>query len=284
MVHIPFVDAAKRAWASWPVAPSVLLAAVGACVWFWFHPSSGEAIAVLGAVAAMRAFEKWGPKEEFCWTVVVFALLFVELHSIRENDREVARERDQEAQRFKSIADGLSKTIRNSQVSIANSQIAFDVTLERMERLDKLSRESIDQVTGGDGFVYIDIVKPPVDKDGLSLRTVVHGKYVIRGVRYEITEGRPPYIPTNQQINDLLTGRFHGSAQVGELHPAVTMILGRVYHPSLKDGGYYNINIDAMNGNVNEKLEVRYEPTLQNWNRSITVTRNSTVIFSSNWW
>jgi hypothetical protein len=155
--------------------------------------------------------------------------------------------------------------------------------MDRMETLGKLSKKNVDAVTGGDGFAYIDIVSIPVDNGGMSLIAAVRGKNVIRGVAYELTEGRPPYVPTDAQMNDILAGRA-ASTTLGDLTPQSGRLIGRVLHPSIKDGGYYNINMLALNGSVNEKLEVRYDSAKHRWNRKMTVTRVNKVIFTSDWY
>jgi hypothetical protein len=199
-------------------------------------------------------------------------------HDRNAHDEQVSKDQRTENDRFAAL---LKSQESSFATVMKQNQDESSATLARIEKVARLSKENVDAVTGGDGFAYVDIVVVPVDKNGLSLMAVVHGKNVIRGVMYELTEGRPPYIPTDAQMNDILAGRSR-NVTIGDLTPATSRLLGNVLHPSLAEGGYSNINLFALNGSVNEKLEVRYEPG-GHWNRTITVTRVDTVVFKSDW-
>src|ERR1022692_3506439 len=139
---------ARRLLASWQFALCLLLAAAAGAIWFWFHPSLGGAIAVLGAMAALMSIREIGPREKFAWSIMVFALLGVELHAIRHSDEELAESRKKENEAFQAIATGITK-------SISNSDKSFALTMGRMNTIVELSSENIKNVTGGDSFCYL---------------------------------------------------------------------------------------------------------------------------------
>ena len=86
----------------------------------------------------------------------------------------------------------------------------------RMETLSKLSRQNIEEVTGGNDFLYFEIVVIPIDGNGMSLTAYVKGTHTIRQVNYEMIEGRPPYLPTDKSLNDFMAGR-HPNIQLGDI-------------------------------------------------------------------
>lgn len=247
------------------------------------QPPIGTYIAILaflGILITVRVPE--GRWSKVFWILAFLGLLLCEVrnlyHDRTAHDEQIRKDQRAENDRFAALL----KSQENSFAAVMKqNQDESSAALTRIEKVTRLSKENVDAVTGGDGFAYVDIVVFPVDKDGLSLMAVVHGKNVIRGVMYELTEGRPPYIPTDAQMNDILAGRSR-NVTIGDLTPSASRLLGNVLHPSLAKGGYYNINMFALNGSVNEKLEVRYEPG-GFWNRTLTVTRLNTVVFKSDW-
>jgi hypothetical protein len=145
MDSTPPASQAKAIWNSWQVSFALWLASASSCLWFWFHPSTGAAIAVLGAVAAIMSIREIGPREKFFWMVVIFGLLSVELRSIKNDDAERAAEREKETKAFTDIGTGI-------QTSITNSEQQFQETVSRVERVSGLAEKSIATVTGGDSF------------------------------------------------------------------------------------------------------------------------------------
>lgn len=246
-----------------------------AAYWVQSPPSVGTAIALLGiagVIMAVRA-DHFSRTEKVVWVILASMLFYAETRAIKaeseKHDREQAELRIEENESFADV--------------LRQERRSFDTTMARMERLSQLSKENVDSVTGGNDFIAVDILSPPVDRDGVSLIAVTSGTHVIREARYQLTEGRPPYLPTQAEFNDLLAGRLPPgviAGPLGDVVPAISTPV-RVMHPSLEQVAYYNINIYALNGTTNEKLEVRYNAGA--WERKFTITRNNKVLRRSDW-
>lgn len=256
-----------------------------ACV-FFLHPPRppvGTYIACLAALAVVVTI--WPPESNWSkagWLLIFFACTGLEIATLyqerTENQKQQADVRSSERSAFQSIVDGLK-------TSISNNQLAFSQTMKRMERLDALSRENVDEVTGGNGFATLEPSIYPVDKIGLSLTAIVHGKHIIRGVKYTLEEG-VPHVRTDQEMNksfnDVLAGRSH-PVMIGDLTPKLILLLGVVLHPSLTEASHYIINIYAMNGGVSEQLSVMYDSIRERWNYKMLVTRMGATVLRQDW-
>jgi len=242
---------ADSVWRSGWLGVFFIVAAALWITWWHYHtPAPGKAVAALAVAAAIMSLRPEATGiERSAWMLIIGAFLFVELRAIDKDRSENAREQQE------------AKTAEDARFaeSLKQNQNEFKATMGRMEHLDELSRENIDEVTGGNDYIVVDIISVPVDKDGVSLVAVTSGRHVIRGVRYSLNEGRPPYLPSDKQLNEIIAGRTPEGTimgQLGEIVPAISTPV-RVMHPPLSTGGYYNINVTAINGMTNEKLEVR---------------------------
>jgi hypothetical protein len=264
-------------------APPIAIAGLAgwaACVYaFGIYPPVGVYICVLTAMAVVVTI--WPPEQNWskaAWLVVFFSLMGFEIHNLyrdrAQHDEAQKQEHKEEREAFQAIANGIN-------TSISNSQQAFDATMRRMEFLSKLSNENISEVTGGSSFPYVTIMTAANNE--VSLAGVVHGKYRVHNVTYSLTVGRPPYIPTDEQINEIIKNGPPATI-VGDLSPAHVQPLRVVVHP-LTDGGYYNINLSASNGDWNEKLEVRSMTHQPRWDWKITLkrTKDDSVVYEQGW-
>jgi hypothetical protein len=132
---------------------------VAATIWAW-HPPVGTWVAILGAlgvlVPLLRDVGQMGKKEKALWTAVMFALLFLEVRTLyrdrRDHDNEQQESRERSERNFQSIANGI-------QAAITQSQVQFEATLDRSEKIIRQNKntlgqvnEAIKTVTGGDSF------------------------------------------------------------------------------------------------------------------------------------
>jgi hypothetical protein len=84
--------------------------------------------------------------------------------------------------------------------------------------------------------------------------------------------------------DDLFSGKVpQGSANLlGDIVPTIATPVG-VLHPAIDKGALYNINIFALNGFTNEKLEVRFNRDTGSWERQLTITRGIHQIRKQDW-
>jgi hypothetical protein len=272
----------KDVYQRW-LPPLMLITAVVwlGCVYFLkpARPPVGSYVACLGCLAVVVTI--WPPElnwSKAAWLVVFFCLTGLEICTLyqerSENQEQQASARREEARAFNTIATGLS-------TSITNNQKAFEATLRRMEYLSQLSKENISEVTGGSSFPYITIMT--AENNEVSLAGAVHGGYRVHNVTYSLTIGRPPYVPTDEQTNEIIKNGPSGTL-VGDLSPAHIQPLRVVVHP-LTDGGYYNINLSASNGDWNEKLAVRPMRHQPRWDWKVTLKRakDDKVVYEQGW-
>src|ERR1700728_1394172 len=115
--------------------------------WSWYPPV-GVFIAILGVVGVLvpifRPLEKIGSREKAVWTILVFALLLLEIRSIyldREvHDKEQAEARASEERNFESIATGIQRSIDQSKADFDATMGKSKTTLETSEKTLKNTR------------------------------------------------------------------------------------------------------------------------------------------------
>jgi hypothetical protein len=213
----------------------------------------GAHIAALAFLVAIVTI--WLPETQLAkafWVLTFFALTFLEINGLYKDSRELAEARAKENESFKNL-------------------------LKREE-------EIVGQLTGDGAFAYLEMLIIPVDVNGASLAATVEGDYVIRQVNYNLIEGRPPYKPSPQALNDLLAGR-NVNTVIGDIAPHLITTINRVVHPPLDQEGFYTLNIFALNGHLTETIETRYERMPSpHWNRRITVKRDGKPDFIKDWY
>jgi hypothetical protein len=108
-------------------------------MWSWYPPV-GVFIAVLALLGVLvllfRDLGKIGQREKALWTLIVFALVGLEIRSIylcrNAHDREEADAREQQLKSFHEIARGIDATI-------TTSQSQFQATTDRLQAAVKSS-------------------------------------------------------------------------------------------------------------------------------------------------
>src|SRR5436190_1966144 len=109
-----------------------------ACVYFFdVRPPVGTYIAVAGLVAVIVT--TWPPNDQSSKAIFIAILFFLttfEVHTLyterAKQDLERTKQREEERKSFQDIADGISR-------SITQSQQAFDTTMKSMGSLAQLS-------------------------------------------------------------------------------------------------------------------------------------------------
>lgn len=267
----------------------VVLAAFG--VWVYFRPSPGSATTVLGAAAAVMTVREMQHAQKVFWTLLVFALLGIELRAINNerNEQRQALERDHQRheRERKSEDDRFGEILGRNQAGFDATMRAFATQLRELNRLGQLSKENISSITGGTDYVHFEAVPIP-DGTDLSLMAIVSGTHVQREVTYEMAEGRNLGFSeeiARRDVADILSGRQRKGVTVGRLGTLVPgrATIVRVLHPSLTDGGYYGFNILALNGWVHETIEVRYNQVRRAWETQFIVKRGNKTLIKAAW-
>jgi len=131
-----------RGWRSWPTTVLLILVCLASAVWaLWVTPSPGVAIGILGAVAAVMSLRpEMHPFEKAAWIVIVTTLLIAEMHSIRENDRTIARERKAQQDKLETlnnesqtIISGLRATLGDVDKTLKQTQLHAAIRFDRFE-------------------------------------------------------------------------------------------------------------------------------------------------------
>ena len=177
--------------------------------------------------------------------------LTVSMRNNAEQERELARVRA-EADRVRREA---------ARALTLNSELQRKL-LDQSAQMKDLAVQRVAEVTGGDGFAYLDLGAPSTDSS-VSIQAKVNGSYHLRQVKYRIAEG--------------------GLVELGDLGPRATRLLDTVLQPSREAGAKYKITIHAANGPVQEDLELRFNPAGKRWERRVKVSRGEEVLLERGW-
>lgn len=138
--------------------------------------------------------------------------------------------------------------------------------LDQSAQMKDLAVQRVAEVTGGDGFAYLDL-GGGTSENGVPLQARVNGSYQLREVKYRFAEG----------IRD------SGVVDLGDLGPRSTRLVETLLQPSREAGGRYKIIIQAANGPVQEDLELRFNAAGKRWERKVRVSRNGEVVLERGW-
>ena len=125
-------------------------------------------LAVAGVFMAVRA-EHFTETERIGWVLIACSLFWVEVRAVNaERDQQVHEQvqlRKEEDQRFAKV--------------LADNHSQFEATMQRSNVAIALSKETIDQITGGDTY--------PSVLAGRNLAILAVGKYDLKDVYIEVT-------------------------------------------------------------------------------------------------
>lgn len=271
----------------WRISTLIVVGVSFAAYFFLSHAPLSLALIIAGSLVALVTTLS-DPKNahlKTTWAVAAAAIAIVGGINGYQNGLQAQKQAKASNDLLKTKTDEIASLTKQSlDLARTNSQLS-GALIKKTDIIVTLSKDSVDAVTGGSDFVIVDIIPFPVDKGGVALIASASGKNVIRDVFYTMNEGRPPNILTEADLNDIITGRLRPgtlSGQLGNVVPHRTTPVG-VMHPSLQNGAYYNITLFALNGYVNETLELRYETDKPRWNRELTITRGNRVIRHLGW-
>lgn len=205
----------------------------------------GLAIALLAAAAVVMAVRtdvltKW---EKIGWVLAAFLLFFVEVRTLHK-DRE-----EQNAAFLSARLAGqrnFDQTAREFNTTITQAQKHFDATMARSDKLLGISREGLDDITGGESYAFIAALvgeHPP-----FQLLVVVKGKHGVHGASAEM------YTAQDRKNQDWLTRQLRSKIRLplgnGEFLPGAHGIDAPVAR------GRYLITVVTKNQTISEQLDI----------------------------
>jgi hypothetical protein len=211
----------------------------------------GTYIAALAIIAFFVAF--WPPQKRWTraliWGISLL-LTAAEIYNLQgisvEHDKQQAQARQAEREAFKSIADSITN-------SMNENQKALEATMERMKGLAAISKDTVNEATGGDSFCFVDMGPIP---EGLIAHLVQKGKYPVFDVRLNITDLNALESATKSGAPSLLVGtRTFGT--IDFLPRDLWQPLGVYPVDPKEDYVRYNISIFARNGSFTELLRLK---------------------------
>lgn len=173
----------------------------------------------------------------------------------------VKRMSEQESELARARAEAAKAREEAARVQALNADLQRRLLDQSMQMKD-LAVQRVAEVTGGDGFAYLDLGNSPAE-GGVALQARVAGSYNLRQVKYRIAEG--------------------ALVELGDLTPRSTRLVETLLQPSRESGGFYKIAIQAANGPVQEELELRFNPAGKRWERRMRVSRGAEVILERSW-
>jgi hypothetical protein len=202
--------------------------------WWQWHPPVGVFIAILAVLGVLvpwfRGGDALGRKEKALWTILMFVLVLLEIHSIysdqAEHDREQALARCQQLVSFQAIAKGIDQAIQSSQQQ-------FSATMARSDSILRSQNEALNTATGGDSFCYIDLLAGSPD-GGMPI-AVQHGKYPLYDVTAQIVN-LAEFDRATSKPNALLDPRVTHLWHIGDLAPGSALPESGVKLPFAANG------------------------------------------------
>lgn len=173
----------------------------------------------------------------------------------------IQRISEQEAELTRIRADAAKARAESARAQTLNTELQRKL-VDQSTQIKDLAVQRVSEVTGGDGFAYLDLGGAATESS-VAIQARVNGSYGLRQVKYRIAEG--------------------GLVDIGDLGPRSTRLLDTVLQPSREAGGRYKITIQAANGPVQEDLELRFNPAGKYWERRVRVSRGGEILLERSW-
>lgn len=236
-------------------------------LWSW-HPPVGVWIGILGLLGVLvpffRDLARIGRHERALWTVVMFALLLLEIKSVyqdrNEHDLQQAEARERETKNFERIAKGITEAIDVSDKNFAE-------TMNRSNLILAGVRDTIKTQTGGDSFAFVTFTPEPNQQFLIAITS--HGKYPLRDIHVTMMD-EERRLQAMQEFNKHPEGDWIKAIQGGDTYFQIPYlrpqgpeapsgdveILGG-YPFGSKDTNDLTIAFSSLNGHWNERLHLR---------------------------
>lgn len=230
--------------------------------WWEYHLPVGTSIAILALIGVLvplfRPWEKIARIEKALWTLLMIALLALELRTLsldrQEHVRDQALAECHQLESLKTLVGESEKAMTLSQTQYGSTIGHVDGVLKTTQNVAKLSQENLEEVTGGDSYSYVYPLLVGGTNEVYDLRIHNAGKHILTGVVVKVRFVAAKIIPT---------GEILGKAavyQVGVLPPEWgELIPDSIWTPTLNANGTseYDIRITSQNGGSREKLFFR---------------------------
>jgi hypothetical protein len=148
-------------------APWVFILVLAACcIWFClYHQLTGVVIGVMGAGSTVLAFLEMNRLQKVLAAAGILILLLLEMRNIRqdhdESERQFHEQRENDESSFKKILkdnqaefEQVMGQFRNLGTLSTMNLTQSNEALDRLNGVSQLARQSVNSITGGDGFCY----------------------------------------------------------------------------------------------------------------------------------
>ena len=252
--------------------------------WWKWYPYVGFFIAILAGLGVLVPWFRGteiGKREKALWTVVMVALVALELRSItldgHQHEREESRARCQQLQSFDDIATKLAIAITSGEVQFRATMAGVSTVLNETKQAASAAKLAATQVTGGDSYAY---VHPSVIYEGqntIVLNVHNYGNEVLTGV--------------SVSINHVIRGAAEPALDNGEIEMesirpinmgSIAPREGRTIDPPGEfitlipkpDGtDQYHFWVNAQNAGVSETIDFRHSLNGRGWAYKIDAWR-----------
>jgi hypothetical protein len=235
----------------------LVLVGIGLTLWVGFFPKSpGVSIGLLASVAGVMSVRpKMHPAEKFAWVAVLIAFTILEVHAIRVSDAKNEGTLNEQNQVFKGIADGLKTSMETSKGQYDSTISHVDGVLKTTQNVARLSKEDLEDVTGGERIVAMEIGEINGDvgvpfvfapKPGIVRDVQIR---VVNLALFEQDIKNPPIWGGTFPHDMFFSVGDLGAAQGKNLQPPIVLGPG--------DSVRFNIFFTGLNGFWNENLWMR---------------------------
>jgi hypothetical protein len=209
-----------------------------------WHPWVGLFIAILGLMGVLipLVWEKIGKWAKRALTVLMFALLLLEMRSLRFASDDFEKDKKDQNDRFSEIVDGLKE-------AIATSQSQFSATMKRSNAIMRKTETAVAFISGGDSFPVVWPHISGADSIGFTLNKF--GGYPLYGLSVFVIR---PFRTFPPELN-----QSHGSGasvKIDEYNDSSSHAI--LVQPTPRDEvTYYSASMSARNGLWEEVIEIR---------------------------
>lgn len=237
-------------------------------------PPIGVYIAFLAFLGALvTIFPPKHPLIKAVWIIMFACIFWFEIDMLYEKERAYVRERTALNESFKEITDNLKENTFNLVWMLQETKDArkeerkqFTSLLKKQENLfnnqERLTQQSINTVTGGDSFGYIEAIKPWRSHSWLP-RFKFKGKYPLYQVKAQIVDlnkfdspNIKHYDDTQQAVDEWTKKHIH--LDIGDIgaDESISKIFNVPIQMGSELGHLYQIFFSAKNGLWIENLKI----------------------------